>query len=1025
MSYYGFMSFLPKEFGENLIDYLQTRFHPGKPHVGVLGPKHPDNSEDVSNQDPYFEDEYDVQISPTMGKVVFDYVPNRATYSLTLNDQENIQETSISFFIRIAEGTIEDTKDDNRDKKYILTKENIESSFKKYEVKFYSNPLNLEQRFEIFIDGKKLSDHELSQILKPESNEPSINPNISKLIIEDNSSPFLYQTYGKGGATVKIDEQKYKIEIRKIFKKNNDGEITTQVEVINHSLQQFPSSIPLRRKIKDGGNLRHQTEEECITEIRDQIENKELFDKWEPFMFNLESERWEIHGNSYGFLMEFKMEESKINSSNEPYALKYGQEVERIINTVYDSKISQLNGKFEGSISYKDHLLFREKIPKMVKGSKPSSFFNKLGLNELLGRIMEVDMAYDSFYTFQEESIEKIQNIVKKDEEKAIMISARTGGGKTEAFMVPIINYCIEHNEQNGTKALIFYPRKALANDQAGRIIRFLYNVNKHLTKKLTIGILHGDVSKKSSDEVLGDPDNMGIPLPCPITKCTGSLIPTSNTSVKCNICNEKLDFVLSLTREPIYGKTPDIIVTNPETMQFDLMLKPRHHGIFGREITFCEKCYKTYDAGKRKCSTTGCNGKIQQKIPTPPLFLVFDEVHMFGGSYGINTSHLITRLKNRIKKYAEQFHNNPNHTFRMIGSSATISNADVFSTKFFNLPESQILLIPENLDEKDKFYEEGDTDEQSRYHVFVMPHAYRPISTLSKAVGYLQELALNGTPPIPYAIGNTPLSSPLQILGFVNYLADSTQLIDAVEREFIGYSHNIRIGGHSTDFDHELRGKSEKEFNNGILHILFATPTLEVGVDFRTVNCLFLYGFPFSFNEYIQRIGRGGRKEATLVVTICHPWKPIDHYFYSDAKKKVAEQHKHLEPIPLTRNNPDALIKHLKGAVFDVIASNPLGYEILDELGTLSSKKVFEKNQIVDEVLQLLELSTNDSEFKAELKDFVDDVFTSSEDIVATGSKKSLRELFFEEYSKIHNITNFRDSDATVNVETFWEPME
>lgn len=54
------------------------------------------------------------------------------------------------------------------------------------------------------------------------------------------------------------------------------------------------------------------------------------------------------------------------------------------------------------------------------------------------------------------------------------IVASSTGSGKTEAFLIPIIDYCFRHKQTPGTKAVLMYPMNALANDQLKRLRRLL-----------------------------------------------------------------------------------------------------------------------------------------------------------------------------------------------------------------------------------------------------------------------------------------------------------------------------------------------------------------------------------------------------------------------------------------------------------------------------------------------------------------------------------------------------------------------
>jgi superfamily II DNA/RNA helicase len=52
---------------------------------------------------------------------------------------------------------------------------------------------------------------------------------------------------------------------------------------------------------------------------------------------------------------------------------------------------------------------------------------------------------------------------------RTTIISTGTGSGKTESFLIPLLDYCLK-NRENGIKAIILYPMNALAGDQLRRI---------------------------------------------------------------------------------------------------------------------------------------------------------------------------------------------------------------------------------------------------------------------------------------------------------------------------------------------------------------------------------------------------------------------------------------------------------------------------------------------------------------------------------------------------------------------------
>jgi len=74
------------------------------------------------------------------------------------------------------------------------------------------------------------------------------------------------------------------------------------------------------------------------------------------------------------------------------------------------------------------------------------------------------------------------------------LISTGTGSGKTECFLLPILDHCHRQRGRRGIKALLVYPMNALANDQATRLARAIHN-NPELRGQVTAGLYIGEES--------------------------------------------------------------------------------------------------------------------------------------------------------------------------------------------------------------------------------------------------------------------------------------------------------------------------------------------------------------------------------------------------------------------------------------------------------------------------------------------------------------------------------------------------
>ena len=54
------------------------------------------------------------------------------------------------------------------------------------------------------------------------------------------------------------------------------------------------------------------------------------------------------------------------------------------------------------------------------------------------------------------------------------VVATGTGSGKTEAFLMPIVDHCFRMAQPDTLKAILVYPMNALANDQRDRIRKLL-----------------------------------------------------------------------------------------------------------------------------------------------------------------------------------------------------------------------------------------------------------------------------------------------------------------------------------------------------------------------------------------------------------------------------------------------------------------------------------------------------------------------------------------------------------------------
>ncbi|WP_367362733.1 DEAD/DEAH box helicase [Mesotoga sp.] len=220
-------------------------------------------------------------------------------------------------------------------------------------------------------------------------------------------------------------------------------------------------------------------------------------------------------------------------------------------------------------------------IRELVHEEILSQEFLKFGNNEL-----DIDR---DLYLHQEESIRKV---VGKD--RNIVVATGTGSGKTEAFLIPVLDHLFREKESGelcpGVRALILYPMNALANDQIKRLRTLLSRQND-----ITFGIYTGETK---SENDLAEEEFRKI---------------HNNPSLS----NELI------SREVMRKSPPNILITNYAMLEY-LLLRPYDNVFFDGD---CARYWK---------------------------FLILDEAHTYRRK-GIETSMLIRRLKARISTFSRR----------------------------------------------------------------------------------------------------------------------------------------------------------------------------------------------------------------------------------------------------------------------------------------------------------------------------------------------------------------------------------
>jgi len=107
--------------------------------------------------------------------------------------------------------------------------------------------------------------------------------------------------------------------------------------------------------------------------------------------------------------------------------------------------------------------------------------------------------------------------------------------------------------------------------------------------------------------------------------------------------------------------------------------------------------------------------------------------------------------------------------------------------------------------------------------------------------------------------------------------------------KRVIGHEHTALLErGYREALEQRFMAKI-KDRKDWYENLLSATPTLEMGIDIGDLSSVLLCSVPPSQANYLQRAGRGGRKDGNSFVLTLANGHPHDLYFYADPIKMLA----------------------------------------------------------------------------------------------------------------------------------------
>ncbi len=114
----------------------------------------------------------------------------------------------------------------------------------------------------------------------------------------------------------------------------------------------------------------------------------------------------------------------------------------------------------------------------------------------------------------------------------------------------------------------------------------------------------------------------------------------------------------------------------------------------------------------------------------------------------------------------------------------------------------------------------------------------------------------------------------------------------------------------HHGSLDRELRQRVEEELRTGAVRCVVATSSLDLGVDFASVEAVIQIGSPRGIARLLQRAGRSNHRPGEASRILCVPTHSLEIAEIAAARRALAAGA--IEPRVPLRGGPDVLAQHL-----------------------------------------------------------------------------------------------------------------
>ena len=530
-----------------------------------------------------------------------------------------------------------------------------------------------------------------------------------------------------------------------------------------------------------------------------------------------------------------------------------------------------------------------------------------------------------------------------------LIICAPTGFGKTEAFLLPVIDRVITGD----FLGILIYPRRELIADQLSRILEMYRNIQNTYGTPIRIGIQFEGISSNIKYTLLYNHQKNNRPfdriqdINNLLGRYRGNVgrIPLDETESRNKIvsmrmidaCHDEVFIDLPrLNRCPVCrnGRLRAEVWYNPASGTTVRGYQLR--GGFNRVTDFvCTNCSTLFEISLSKEDHINKNvhllittvESLEILLMDPNFnewfkdrleFLVFDEIHVYHSIYGAHIANIVKRIK-AVRD-----------GIKLIGVSATIDDPQNFGQKFFDASNIRVI-SPSSRDRRQLPHHE--------YYYFIRSKLNAaPLSVYIQTAMFLghsliprgkQMLFFFDSRDLVYRARNQLLDAennglwrfriePSQI-SFNNYNCQGRQpnchlncvIFDSGEcwyalSQILNLQH-MPINSVLGDQEIESVTAMDRSYNSNA-RLINATSVLELGLDNPNVTFIGQYKAPHTIYSFLQRKGRGGRSPYDDVHIFMILGNDTSDLFYFKRADNIISQP---YSLPLEPDNPSIKYIH------------------------------------------------------------------------------------------------------------------